>query len=314
MNKMRITSTLSGFSAACVLVLALPQTGHSQSIFWAENDSGEIRTADWDGTSGGVVADGLAQPVGVAIDAASGHVYYGDNDPDGGNLYRSNLDGTGQETLVSGITNMQMISLDLDGGHVYWGQYETAVGGDGMVQRAELNGDNVELLFDDADRYTALSLDLDNGHVYASDPANGLLHRSNLDGTDLVATEDRFGGWVTNDIAIDGGQMYYSHDPEIRVSDLDGSNEQVLGELDEGYLPLGVAVAPDGNVFFSGRNNADPGNGAIGLYDGDVFTTTFIDAENPFGVAVIPEPSTYALMFALGAGVIVLLRRRMSGK
>lgn len=80
---------------------------------------------------------GLADPQGIAVDAAGGKLYWTDRRAD--RIRRAGLDGTGAEDLVTGLSNPQGIALDLADGKMYWTDWGTR-----KIQRANLDGSAVE--------------------------------------------------------------------------------------------------------------------------------------------------------------------------
>lgn len=150
-----------------------------------------ITRADLDGSN---VTPILAVPTafGLAIDAASSHLYW--SDPASDVIRRSNLDGSSAVTIVSGITGPNEIALDTASGFVYW-----ADGGLGKIQRASLSGINDVVDIVDLGAGTAqpfgIALDVDAGHIYWTDRLvqNRKIQRSGLDGsavTDIVTGLD----------------------------------------------------------------------------------------------------------------------------
>ncbi len=306
----KLTGPSSVILAAFAFFLA-PQEAESQHIFWSELDRGEVWTADWSGNNAQAIVTGLTRPIGLGLDQAGNRIYIAQDGAEGaGAISWAPIGGGTATDIVTGRSNPQMLSLDTVGGHVYWTEYT------GQVMRSDLSGGGVQTIMDDAARYTPLGLDRANQRLYASDPALGPeLWISDFDGSNKIQSPDSpFGNWSTNAMEIFGDLMYYSHGSEIRVSPLDDLTS--FTTLADGIgLPLGLAVAPNDLIYWGARN--DQAIGVVGL-DGTGANTTFMDLtgivggdSNPFGVAVIPEPSTYAFMFALGAGMLVLLRRRL---
>ena len=82
-----------------------------------------------------ILATGTAS-LGVALDVASGNIYWTDYDTKG--IRRVNLDGTGVEDLVMGV-NPREIALDLIEGKMYWA-------GNQSIQRANLDGTEYQTL------------------------------------------------------------------------------------------------------------------------------------------------------------------------
>jgi DNA-binding beta-propeller fold protein YncE len=110
-------------------VLALLTGGFGQArggfVFWA--DSANVNTvgiwrSNLDGSGATQLIDGYPPqvniPFGVAVDSASGQLYW--TDYGNSTIQRSNLDGTGITTLVTGADGPFALTLDLAGGKMYW--------------------------------------------------------------------------------------------------------------------------------------------------------------------------------------------------
>lgn len=126
-------------------------------------------------------ADGF--PNDIALDVASGFMYWTDRSDGNGNgrIQRSDLDGNNTQTLISdiGLINPGSIALDTAGGKMYWANNNL-----GTIMRANLDGSDVEDLIVGLTNPLGLTLDLDEGRFYWSDNLEGTIERANLDGSD----------------------------------------------------------------------------------------------------------------------------------
>lgn len=268
-------------------------------IFWTETggfnvDAGSVWSAAFDGSGRTPIATGLNRPIGIAVDEINGHLYWAE---DGvglerpSRIVRARLDGTGQEVLfdelTDGFTNAQMLALDLANGHVYWTDFMLG------VLRGNLDGTGLTVLSGLGSRYTALALDLVNQHIYYGDPMqNGVLFRCDLSGAnqlelarDIAQADFRF-----NSIAVDAanGFIYYTDTGthEIKRMDLNGANQAPLLQ-DSGLAPLGIALRPDGTLFWVGAGQRlgtakVDGSSAVDLSVVGIGST-------PFGIAVLAK-------------------------
>ena len=137
----------------------------------------QIRRANLDG-SGNQMLYSLSGPHGLALDIASGKLYWTDLRSD--RIERGNMDGSGPiDTLVnSGLSLPVEISLDLTGDKMYWTDLSTK-----KVQRANLDGSMVQDVLTGLVNPFGISLDVitlpppcpadqdDDGIVSASDLA-----------------------------------------------------------------------------------------------------------------------------------------------
>ena len=70
-----------------------------QKMYWAEIQSDSIKRANLDGSNVEELVSGLADPLGIALDAAAGKMYW--TDTGFGSITRANLDGSDVEDLVT---------------------------------------------------------------------------------------------------------------------------------------------------------------------------------------------------------------------
>src|SRR5690242_10161218 len=144
------------------LFLAIIGTARSDFIYWSEFGGGTIRRANLDGSEMTTLVSGLANPLGPALDLASGQMYWGDYGS--GDIWRANLDGTGQTILISGLRGPGGPRLDVSSGQMYW---ENNDGGD--IRRANLDGTGETLLIRGLNGPKEVTLDLAGGQMYWAD-------------------------------------------------------------------------------------------------------------------------------------------------
>ncbi len=161
-----------------------------------------------------------------------------------------------------------------------------------------------------------IALDLQQGKVYWTDlegnlNGTGSVRRSNLDGSNvetlLTGIDEAYG------LAIDsvGGKIYWPDAATGRIqrANLDGSGleDLVLGLHTPTTIGLNLA---EGRMYWT-----NSGFGGVGMIeranlDGTVLETVVSGVGVPWGIAVVPEPST-ALLVISGILVVHLRRRRI---
>ena len=123
---------------------------------------------------------GLQTPLGLALDAAAGKLYWTDSGAD--KIQRTELDGTEVEDLVtSGLQIPRGLAVDAAGGKLYWSD-----NGSDKIQRSNLDGSDVEdLVTTGLGTPRGLALDPAAGKLYWADSSTDRIQRANLDGTEV---------------------------------------------------------------------------------------------------------------------------------
>ncbi|MCY2959287.1 MAG: hypothetical protein NTY35_03900 [Planctomycetota bacterium] len=129
--------------------------------------------------------------VGVAIDSASGRVYWSHGSFGSGRIGRANLDGSGQTTLLSSLKSVRGLALDVPAGKMYWSNSPAAGNAGGLIERANLDGTGRETVYAVTPYDPSFSkigrptVDSVNGWVWFG--TNDRVLRVNTDGPPFVA-------------------------------------------------------------------------------------------------------------------------------
>src|SRR5713226_1579875 len=215
-------------------------------LFVLELSGGRIHSMSPDGSERKVIVDGCHLPDGIAVDTASGHIYWtnmgtspGVND---GSIERADLDGRNRKMIVPpGLTfTPKQIQLDKKNGKLYWGDRE------GMrVMRCNLDGSLIETLVEtgrgevdrrDQTRWcVGITIDPKRGQIYWTQkgPDNGELGRIFRAGIDLP--------WGESPDERTDIEVFYDRLPEPIDLELDLEN-RVLYWTDRGDPPRGNTV------------------------------------------------------------------------
>jgi DNA-binding beta-propeller fold protein YncE len=215
-------------------------------LFVLELNAGRIHSMNPDGSDRQVVVTDCRLPDGIAVDVASGHIYWtnmgsspGRND---GSIERADLDGSNRRVIVPPAATFtpKQIQLDKKNGKLYWCDRE------GMrVMRANLDGSQIETLVEtgrgDADRRdqtrwcVGITLDPVRKQIYWTQkgPDNGEQGRISRAGIDIPAGET-----AANRSDI---EVFFDRLPEPIDLELDLKN-RVLYWTDRGDPPRGNTV------------------------------------------------------------------------
>jgi low density lipoprotein receptor-related protein 5/6 len=234
-----------------------------EKMYWSDRGNNKIHRANLDGTDIEVLASGMSELRGVAVDLQNHRLYWADN---GANkIQRSLLDGTQVEDLVTtGLSFPAGIALDVPGDKMYWADATTR-----KIQRANLDGSNVQDLVTGLGSPYFVTLDLENDSIYWTDYGTQKIQRSNLDGSnvvDIITTGLNLPRGV--DLDLGQGKLYWADRGTdwLQRSNLDGTQiEDLHLATPSSAAPHGVAVDPlrqqvywvDNGVVTIERMNAD---------------------------------------------------------
>ncbi len=250
---------------AALLILAAPAALGADRVYWG-NANDTISYANLDGTGGGHELDlSGATPNrmrGVAIDSATGRIYWANS---GNNtISYANLDGTGggNQLNISGATPNYPhgVAIDPGAGKIYWAN-DTG----NTISYANLDGsgggNELDLSGAHPDQPYGVAIDTAGGKIYWAnvDVGNNTISYANLDGSGGGNELNLSGAHPDkpHGVAIDPttGRIYWGNlSNTISYANLDGSgggNElNLAGAHPAG--PLGVAVDPGaGKVYWA---------------------------------------------------------------
>jgi hypothetical protein len=143
-------------------------------LFYLDASSGQIYSANPDGSDRKVIVSGCRIPDGLAVDTRAGHIYWtnmGVPSRNDGSIERADLDGKNRKMIIAegGTFTPKQLHLDKENGKLYWCDRE------GMrVMRSNLDGSKVETLVDSSQGDTRPGKDQTKWCVGITvDPARG---------------------------------------------------------------------------------------------------------------------------------------------
>ena len=216
-----------GFAITLVLLFD-HVAADTDKLYWT--DIRGIHRVDLDGGNMETpVPVSLVSPIGIAVDAKGGKIYWADFDTR--KIQRANLDGTNIEDIITAKSgHPYYVAVDTSGGKLYW--TDTWI-----IQRSNLDGTEVEELVtwkNGASWPQGIAVDSKGKKIYWADSDTRKIQRSNLDGTEI---EDLITEGLQNPqrIALDpiAGKIYWADGGTIFRADPDGKN------VEESVLDLG---------------------------------------------------------------------------
>lgn len=286
--------------------------------------AGRVLSANPDGS--GIVTlvdEGRKLPDGLAVDIASGHLYWtnmGNPKVNDGSILRSDLNGTNMTVIVppGGTFTPKQLQLDKKAGKLYWCDRE------GMrVMRSNLDGSNIETLIDssrgdprpgvDATKWcVGVAVDAENGQFYWTQKGGdneglGSVRRASItmspgqtatERTDVEVLYDGLPEPIDLDIDPNARMLYWTDrgDPPrgntVNRAPLDvaagkrGEPQIVFDHLMEG---IGLALDPKGHRMFV----TDLGGSIYSAnLDGTNRRTLQIALGNLSGIAYVEMPAS----------------------
>lgn len=187
-----------------------PGAAVSGRLYFLDLSGGRVMSANPDGSDLlAVLTEGRKLPDGLAVDGASGHLYWtnmGNLKANDGSILRSDLDGRNLQTIVppGGTFTPKQLQLDRKNRKLYWSDRE------GMrVMRANFDGSDVETLVDtsqgdtrpgaDARKWcVGIAVDPEAGRIYwtqkgGDNAGEGRIFRAGIDiprGQSATSRED----------------------------------------------------------------------------------------------------------------------------
>ncbi len=309
--------TSAVLAVAAVLVPAAARGADSVYWAWATLDGNSvpasgISVADRGGSGGhafAVSGAAIDHPLGVAIDAATGMIYWTNFGSDtnyctgplnGGNtISLSNLDGTGGGTLnTTGATvsGPDGLAIDPGAGRLYWANDHA-----NKISYANLDGSgghDLNTTGATVDCPAGIAVDPSTHRVYWTNFNGDTISYANLDGSgggDLpIASETLSGPYG---LAIDSatGKIFWANNlgNTIGYANLDGSAGDLLdtpGAPDNG--PWGVAIDPAaGLIYWANNTGGSIAYAALNESGGGVLGTSGAPVDHPKYPALLEAPS-----------------------
>ncbi len=248
-------------------------------IFWSNNN--EIRGSLLNGDEVRTVIGGLSRPIGLAVDAEAGHIYWAEDGV--GRIARAKLNGTDTTTIIDGLKTPQDVLLL--NGRIYFSQYSA-----GLFSVNLEGGDLKTVLPVESQGTSPIAYDEVTGRIYMSavTAAGSRLYSVDPDGNESDSIAD-FG---TNyyGIAFGPDGTLFRANFDLHTVDSYNMETGVPTPLFGGYTqPLQIAISEDGSrIYWTERGNDGNVYAANADGSGDVLTLA-AGEDSPFGVALVPS-------------------------
>ena len=275
-------------------------------LYWTDRTGGLVQRSDIDGSNVTTIVSGISTPEAMTYDSVNNKIYWLERGT--GTIFRADIDGSNSETVISSLgAGLRNLAVDPTNSDIYW-----AIDSDGpsqVIRRANYDGTGTTTILSGLTDPQSIALDVPNNFLYYSDEGANRIARSTLAGTGLTTiystnTNDpervvlnaagTFAYWLDGN-AGGGTNSVYSGD----LSDF--SQTTLVTGLSS---PSDIAVT-DSTIYISNFN----GQILSASIAGGGTTTLVTGLGQLRSVTVVPEPSTYALIFGAGAFVAVIYLR-----
>jgi PQQ-like domain len=302
MRKILHRGTISGCALALLMYAAAwlaSAAFAADSIYWTSyTGPGGLRVGDLGGAGASDLFTGESSPDGVAIDPATGQIYWADTTS--GKIRVANLDGTGARDLYTGESQPSGVAVDPAAGLIYWAD---AVSGSGAIRVGNIDGSGARTLFANESYPVGVTIDPAAGKIYWGSYDTFKIRVGNLNGTG--ATDLFTGENYPTQLAIDpaAGKLYWTNEfgGNVRVGNLNGTGAASLytGEGDVG----GVAIDPAaGKIYWT---NWNLGTVRVGSLDGSAPAQSLYTGQtDPWMVALLRTPVGTGAPAVSGGGAI----------
>lgn len=248
-------------------------------VFWTTDTA--IRSSRFDGSDVRTVVDGLARPIGLAVDFEQEQMYWIEHDS--GFVMSADTMGEQSEMVNSGLNSGQFLALDAEAKTLYWSEWS-----DGVFS-SPVEGWGRDYLFSAPSSQNA-GIAFSNDRLYLVSAADGEVVRYDLGGNGTAESVTTFAG-ESYSIAVDAGEtkVFATNFSGnwIQAFDLQqgGETETIWSEGLSG--PLGLTVSSDGKKLYW-VERVD-GKVRVANASGLGAIVTLVEGESsPFGIAVRP--------------------------
>ncbi|KAJ8003649.1 hypothetical protein DPEC_G00150520 [Dallia pectoralis] len=150
-----------------------------ERIYWSDVKTQSIKRAFVNGTTfETIIAGGLVNVRGLAVDWLSRNLYWMSLESDEAQINVARLDGSLRTSVVHGIEKPKSLTVHPAKGKMYWTDGNS-------INMADMDGSNCKIIHQSQREPVGLSIDYASDKLYWISTGNGTVNRCSLDGTGL---------------------------------------------------------------------------------------------------------------------------------
>ena len=208
------------------------QAQNSGKLFWSQ----QSRTLCMDLHDGNVSNSFpiVHNPSDINLDINNGKMYW--IDVPAKKIQSANIDGANvKDLIVSNGDSLGRLALDLINAKMYWVNFSTTTNfiTTRTLKRANIDGTNEEILITEFPLVDEIAVDGIDGKIYWKDKESSSIYRANPDGSEVEELiSNLFGSIYSIVLDLEERKIYFGGDGFIRKANLDGTNIEMVVEVD----------------------------------------------------------------------------------
>ena len=235
------------FDAVAQQVASLTVDTVGSKIYWSEHgsSSGTIKRANLDGTNVEVLVTRPTTPQSITVDTVGKKLYWINSLE--GKIQSADLNGENISTVIQLDDSITHIAVDAEGSKLYWADSQF------RIRRVNFDGTGIETPLTGWNSYRTRRIGgiaIADGKIYWTERQiwseyGGIIHRANLNGTNLETFVTSLGEPIGLAVDTVGGKVYWTNSyGGIQRMDINGGEIEnvVYGIAAPGDLALGAAV------------------------------------------------------------------------
>lgn len=293
---MKLAQAVLIFSFLMLLVLTPRAQCADYKLYWSDDELGDIKRANLDGSNVETVIDTTSNIVGMTASVELGKLFYFTASVE---LWSADLDGGNRQLLTQfdQANFIRGLAVDPEAGKLFWSSSHSYIAGNAKIRSASLDGTGVTDILSLSDKYPyGMTIDLPAKKLYWLNTEQDRLVRANYNGgafETVVNTSRTFAGNLA--IGSNATELFWTAPEASRVYSLTGP----VGTTFQTGYDNAIAVDTDHDRIFWSDTRADTiysanfdGSDKIAVLSSGVPDVTDLVV---LSFESVPEPSSFVL-------------------